>query len=68
MRTSKIQYSRQGAQKWLTVYPKVFGCSCQLLLYLLFDPSTPYMRKGCDGEVEVEEEEEEVEKNDKNSS
>ena len=32
------------------VYPKVFGHSYQLSQIKFFDPSTPSMRKGCDGE------------------
>ena len=35
---------------WKGVYPKVFGRSKQLLLNKFFDPSTPSMRKGRDGE------------------
>ena len=35
---------------WKGVYPLVFGCSKQLLLNKFFDPSTPSMRKGSDGE------------------
>ena len=31
------------------VYPWVFGRSKQLSLNKFFDPSTPSMRKGCDG-------------------
>ena len=42
---------------WKGMYPQVFGRSRQLLLNKFFDPSTPSMRKGCDGEEEVEEEE-----------
>ena len=34
---------------WKGVYPKVFGHSNQLSLNKFFDPSTPSMRKGCDG-------------------
>ena len=34
---------------WKGVYPKVFGHTKQLLLNKFFDPSTPSMRKGCDG-------------------
>ena len=34
---------------WKGVYPKVFGRSKQLSLNKFFDPSTPSMRKGCDG-------------------
>ena len=30
---------------WKEVYPLIFGCSRQLV----FDPSTPSMRKGRDG-------------------
>ena len=43
----KIEYGRQGAPKWPTGSGKL---SKQLLLNKLFDPSTPSMRKGCDGE------------------
>ena len=32
------------------VYPQVFGRSKQLLMNKFFDPSTPSMRKGRDGE------------------
>ena len=32
------------------VYPLDFGCPRQLLLNKFFDPSTPSMRKGDDGE------------------
>ena len=32
------------------VYPKVFEHSKQLSLNKFFDPSTPSMRKGCNGE------------------
>ena len=35
---------------WKGVYPKVFGHSKQLSLNKSFDPSTPSMRKGRDGE------------------
>ena len=35
---------------WKGVYPQVFGRSRQLSLNKFFDPSTPSMRKGCDGE------------------
>ena len=35
---------------WKDVYPLVFGHSKQLLLNKFFDPSTPSMSKGCDGE------------------
>ena len=35
---------------WKGVYPKVFGRSRQLSLNKFFDPSTPSMRKGRDGE------------------
>ena len=35
---------------WKGVYPKVFGHSKQLSLNKFFDPSTPSMRKGRDGE------------------
>ena len=41
----KIQNGRQGAPKW-----QVFGRSRQLSLNKFFDPSTPSMRKGRDGE------------------
>ena len=34
---------------WKGVYPLVFGRSKQLSLNKFFDPSTPSMRKGCDG-------------------
>ena len=34
---------------WKGVYPYVFGRSKQLSLNKFFDPSTPSMRKGCDG-------------------
>ena len=36
------------------VYPYVFGRSHQLSLNKFFDPSTPSMRKGCDGEKKME--------------
>ena len=48
---------------WKRVDPWVFGCSDQLLLNKFSDPSTPSMRKGCDGELEEMEE-----KNSENSS
>ena len=35
---------------WKVVNPLVFGRSRQLLLNKFFDPSTPSMRKGRDGE------------------
>ena len=35
---------------WKGVYPCVFGRSKQLSLNKFFDPSTPSMRKGCNGE------------------
>ena len=35
---------------WKGVYPLVFGRSKQILLNKFFDPSTPSMRKGRDGE------------------
>ena len=35
---------------WKGVYPQVFGRSKQLSLNKFFDPSTPSMKKGCDGE------------------
>ena len=35
---------------WKGVYPYVFGRSRQLSLNKFFDPSTPSMRKGHDGE------------------
>ena len=35
---------------WKGVYPQVFGRSKQLSLNKFFDPSTPSMRKGCNGE------------------
>ena len=35
---------------WKGVYPQVFGHSKQLSLNKFFDPSTPSMRKGRDGE------------------
>ena len=47
--TSKIQNGSQGAPKWPTGSGKVVGRSKQLLLNKFFDPSTPSMRKGCDG-------------------
>ena len=34
---------------WKGVYLKVFGRSKQLSLNKFCDPSTPSMRKGCDG-------------------
>ena len=34
---------------WKGVYPLVLGRSRQLSLKKFFDPSTPSMRKGCDG-------------------
>ena len=34
---------------WKRVYPRVFGGSRQLSPNKFFDPSTPSMRKGCDG-------------------
>ena len=37
---------------WKGVYPKVFGRSRQISQNKFFDPSTPSMRKGCDGEEE----------------
>ena len=35
---------------WKGVYPQVFGHSTQRSLNKFFDPSTPSMRKGRDGE------------------
>ena len=37
---------------WATLgsNPRLFGHCKQLLLNKFFDPSTPSMRKGCDGE------------------
>ena len=35
---------------WKGVYPQVFGRSKQLSLNKFFDLSTPFMRKGRDGE------------------
>ena len=35
---------------WKGVYPSVFGRSRQLSLNKFFDPSTPSIRKGRDGE------------------
>ena len=35
---------------WKGVYLLVFGCSRQLSLNTFFDPSTPSIRKGRDGE------------------
>ena len=50
----KSKNGRQGAKMadkvWKGVYPKVFGCSCQLSLNMIFDPSTPSMREVNDGE------------------
>ena len=34
---------------WKGVYPYGFGRSKQLSLNKFFDPSSPSMRKGCDG-------------------
>ena len=42
----KIQNGRQGSPKW----PMGDGRSEQFLLNRFFDPSTPSMRKGRDGE------------------
>ena len=46
------QNGRRGLERGV---PLGFGHSRQLSLNKVFDPSTPSMRKGCDGEVEVEE-------------
>ena len=35
---------------WKVVYPEVFGRSRRLSLNKFFDPSTPSMRKGDEGE------------------
>ena len=35
---------------WKGVHPYVLGRSRQLSLNKFFDPSTPSMREGCDGE------------------
>ena len=35
---------------WKSIYPQVFGRSKQLLINKFFDPSTPSMRKGRNGE------------------
>ena len=35
---------------WKGLYSWLFGRSCQLSLYKFFDPSTPSMRKGCNGD------------------
>ena len=37
---------------WKGIYPQLFGRSEQLLLNKFFDPSTPFMRKGRNGEKE----------------
>ena len=42
---------------WKVVYPQVFGRSRQLSLNKFFDPSTPSMRKGRDGENGMEKKE-----------
>ena len=42
--------SKMADGVWEGVYPKVLRCSRQLLLNKYFDPSTPSMRKGRDGE------------------
>ena len=47
---SKIQNGRQGAQKWKGVFVR----SKQLSLNKFFDPSTPFIRKCCDGEKKGE--------------
>ena len=39
---------------WKVVYPYVFGRFRQLSLNNFFDPSTPSMRKGRDGEKKME--------------
>ena len=49
--TCKIQNGRLGGPKRAEgVYPSVFGHSKQLSLNKFFDPTTPSMRKGRDGE------------------
>ena len=42
-----------AAKVWKGVYRKVFGCSCQLSLNMIFDPSTPSMREVNDGEKKM---------------
>ena len=59
MRTLKIKKRPPGGLKmangvWKVVYPQVFGRSRQLSLNKFFDPSTPSMRKGRDGEKKRE--------------
>ena len=39
-----------GVSKDVYPYPQDFGRSYQLLQNKFFDPSTPTMRKGCNGE------------------
>ena len=39
---------------WKSVHPQVFGRSCQLSQNKFFDLSTPFMRKGRDGEWKME--------------
>ena len=60
MKISKIQNGRHGSQKWL------MG-SGQLLQNRFYDPSTPSMRKGRDGENWREKTGGKEEKNDENS-
>ena len=48
---------------WKGVYPQVFGHSKQLSLNKFFDPSTPSMRKGRDGEKKKRGEKKRGEKN-----
>ena len=43
---------------WKGAYPSVFGHSKQLSLNKFFDPSTPSMRKGRDGEKKTGEKKE----------
>ena len=43
-------YDYDYVDAWECVNPYVVGCSRQLLLNKLFDPSTPSMRKVDDGE------------------
>ena len=50
---------------WKGVYPWVFGRSKQLSLNKFFDPTTPSMRKGCNGGMGKKRKKKQGEKNKK---
>ena len=53
---------------WKCVHPQVFGRSRQLLQNKFFDPSTPSMRKGDDGEEKKREKKKKNEENNDENS